>query len=89
MRRWWTASITTTQPFPTLLMGELRTITLNNARQKVKLLRSSDVRISGMRILDVGASSGAWLEVAEAEGSRRHWGRARRGDGRRSPLPRA
>jgi SAM-dependent methyltransferase len=58
------------QAFSEALMGELRDITLNSARQKLKLLRSSDVDISGMRILDVGASSGAWLEVATAEGSR-------------------
>jgi SAM-dependent methyltransferase len=56
--------------FSDALMGDLRAITLNNARQKLKLLRSSGVDISGMRILDVGASSGAWLEVATAEGSR-------------------
>lgn len=56
--------------FSEALMGELRETTMNNARQKLTLLRAADVRLDGMRVLDVGASSGAWLEVAAAQGSR-------------------
>lgn len=56
--------------FSEALMGELRQITIDSARHKEELLRSAGVRLEGMRILDVGASSAAWLEVARAHGCR-------------------
>jgi SAM-dependent methyltransferase len=56
--------------FSEALLGELRETTMSNARQKVGLLRSAGVRLDGLRVLDVGASSGAWLEVATAQGCR-------------------
>lgn len=56
--------------FSEALMRELRQITIDSARHKHQLLHSAGVRLEGLRILDVGASSGAWLEVASARGCR-------------------
>jgi 2-polyprenyl-3-methyl-5-hydroxy-6-metoxy-1,4-benzoquinol methylase len=56
--------------FSEALLGELRETTMANARRKVGLLRAAGVVLDGARILDVGASSGAWLEVAAAQGAR-------------------
>ncbi len=56
--------------FSEALLGDLRKITMDNARHKRELLRAAGVRLEGMRILDVGASSGAWLEVAGTQGCR-------------------
>ncbi len=56
------------EDFTDALFGELREITLRNARQKVEHLRPAGALRPGMRLLDVGASSGTWLEVAEEEG---------------------
>jgi SAM-dependent methyltransferase len=53
--------------FADALWGDLRETTLANARRKVDLLRDAGRDVAGLRLLDVGASSGAWLEVA-AEG---------------------
>jgi cyclopropane fatty-acyl-phospholipid synthase-like methyltransferase len=51
--------------FARALMAELREITLGNARHKVQLLEASSMLPApGSTLLDVGASSGAWLEVA-------------------------
>ena len=54
--------------FADALFGELREVTLRNAGEKLDLLRKRDAIVPGARLLDVGASSGAWLEVAEAAG---------------------
>lgn len=56
--------------FARALMSDLREITLSNARHKVELLAASrTLPVPGSALLDVGASSGAWLEVAaEAAG---------------------
>jgi 2-polyprenyl-3-methyl-5-hydroxy-6-metoxy-1,4-benzoquinol methylase len=56
--------------FSEALLGDLRQITVDNARHKDELLRSAGVRLEGMRVLDIGASSGAWLELANARGCR-------------------
>jgi SAM-dependent methyltransferase len=56
------------QGFSDSLLGELRTITLRNAREKLARLRVADALAPGIRVLDVGASSGAWLEVAQDAG---------------------
>jgi SAM-dependent methyltransferase len=56
------------EDFTDALFGELREITLRNARQKVEHLRAAGALRPGMKLLDVGASSGAWLEMAEEEG---------------------
>jgi SAM-dependent methyltransferase len=58
------------QEFSDALLGELRTITLRNARQKLARLRAAGALTPGIRVLDVGASSGAWLEVAADAGMR-------------------
>jgi SAM-dependent methyltransferase len=51
--------------FAAALMSDLRDTTLANARHKVELLTaSSTLPAPGATVLDVGASSGAWLEVA-------------------------
>ncbi|HEX4110830.1 MAG TPA: class I SAM-dependent methyltransferase [Solirubrobacteraceae bacterium] len=55
--------------FTEALLGELRPITLDMARRKLALLHREGVALAGLRVLDVGASSGAWLEVAAAEGA--------------------
>ena len=54
--------------FSEALFGELRETTLDFARQKVVHLRAAGALRPGMRLLDVGASSGAWLEIAAQEG---------------------
>ncbi|HVU73298.1 MAG TPA: class I SAM-dependent methyltransferase [Mycobacteriales bacterium] len=54
--------------FSDALMGDLREITLENAREKVGLLRDTGVLREGVRALDVGASSGAWVEVGAQHG---------------------
>lgn len=54
--------------FARALMGELRQTTLERAREKLAHLRATGAIAPGMRVLDVGASSGAWLEVAAAAG---------------------
>jgi SAM-dependent methyltransferase len=54
--------------FSRLLMGPLRAFTLRRAREKLELLGSSGAVRPGVRLLDVGCSSGAWLEVAQAAG---------------------
>jgi SAM-dependent methyltransferase len=54
--------------FTEALFGELRELTLANARHKLERLRGAGALRPGMRLLDVGASSGAWLEVAAEAG---------------------
>jgi SAM-dependent methyltransferase len=54
--------------FSRLLMGPLREFTLRRAREKLALLGPTGAVRPGARLLDVGSSSGAWLEVAHAEG---------------------
>jgi SAM-dependent methyltransferase len=54
--------------FARLLLGPLRDTTLRRAREKLALLRAAGVARPGLRALDVGCSSGAWLEVAAGEG---------------------
>lgn len=54
--------------FSRLLLGELREFTLRRAREKLELLRDAGAVRPGARLLDVGCSSGAWLEVARAQG---------------------
>jgi SAM-dependent methyltransferase len=56
------------EAFTEALFGELRETTLEHARRKLSHLRGAGALRPGMRTLDVGASSGAWLEVAAAEG---------------------
>ncbi|HVY10561.1 MAG TPA: methyltransferase domain-containing protein [Mycobacteriales bacterium] len=56
--------------FSEALLGDLRDTTLEVARQKAAFLRAAGVQLDGMRVLDIGASSGAWLEVAAAAGAR-------------------
>jgi SAM-dependent methyltransferase len=53
--------------FARLLAGPLRNLTLQRAEEKLALLRRANVPISG-RLLDVGCSSGAWLEIAQRQG---------------------
>jgi SAM-dependent methyltransferase len=55
--------------FAAALGGELRTVTLASARHKLRLLDRAGGLGPGLRVLDVGASSGAWLEVALANGA--------------------
>jgi SAM-dependent methyltransferase len=54
--------------FSKALLGPLREITLSRAREKMPFLHRGGVLRPGARVLDVGCSSGAFLEVAEAEG---------------------
>jgi SAM-dependent methyltransferase len=54
--------------FAKALLGDLRETTLERAREKLVLLERAAALRPGLRILDVGASSGAWLEVAVAAG---------------------
>lgn len=55
--------------FSRALLHELRPITLANARHKLELLGGCDaLPAPGAAVLDVGASSGAWLEVAADAG---------------------
>ena len=56
------------EDFSAALFGELRQTTLDFARQKVAHLREAGALRPGMRLLDVGASSGAWLEIAAEAG---------------------
>lgn len=54
--------------FSHALLGPLRELTLTRAREKLPLLRSAGAVRAGLRVLDVGCSSGAWLEVAAEQG---------------------
>jgi 2-polyprenyl-3-methyl-5-hydroxy-6-metoxy-1,4-benzoquinol methylase len=54
--------------FSEALLGELREVTLANARDRLRRLRAAGTAAAGTRLLDVGASSGAWLEVAADAG---------------------
>jgi SAM-dependent methyltransferase len=56
--------------FTQALLGPLREITLQRAREKLGPLRRAGALRAGGRALDVGASSGAWLEVAAEHGLR-------------------
>ena len=56
------------EDFARALGAELRSITVESASRKLELLGDLAVR-RGTRILDVGASSGAWLELAAARGA--------------------
>src|SRR5258708_2014995 len=53
--------------FTAALLGQLRVRTIELAEQKLRLLRSAGVPPGG-RALDIGCSSGAWLEVAKRAG---------------------
>jgi 2-polyprenyl-3-methyl-5-hydroxy-6-metoxy-1,4-benzoquinol methylase len=57
------------EEFSRALFGELRSLTLSNARRKLALLGREQALRPGARVLDVGASSGAWLEVAASAGA--------------------
>jgi SAM-dependent methyltransferase len=54
--------------FTDALFGELREYTLERAREKLAFLRRVGAARAGTRVLDVGCSSGAWLEVAQDNG---------------------
>lgn len=54
--------------FAQALMGDLRETTLERAREKLVHLKATGTARAGLRVLDVGASSGAWLEVAREAG---------------------
>jgi len=54
--------------FTEALFGPLREITLERAREKLELLRGAGAVRPDLRVLDVGCSSGAWLEVAASAG---------------------
>ncbi len=56
------------EAFSRALLGELRQTTLDRAHEKLAPLRAAGVLRPGLRVLDVGASSGAWMEVALGEG---------------------
>lgn len=56
------------ESFSEALLADLRPVTQRNAEEKLRLLRGAIT--PGMRVLDVGASSGAWLELAERQGAR-------------------
>jgi SAM-dependent methyltransferase len=56
--------------FSDALLGELRAWTLARAREKLALLRGAGALPAAGHVLDVGCSSGAWLEVAAAQGLR-------------------
>jgi 2-polyprenyl-3-methyl-5-hydroxy-6-metoxy-1,4-benzoquinol methylase len=56
--------------FAQALLGDLRATTLERAREKLAPLRAAGALTGGARLLDVGASSGAWLEVAGEAGLR-------------------
>jgi SAM-dependent methyltransferase len=53
--------------FAGMLMGPLREVTMRRARQHLRLLEQSAAAIAGP-LLDVGCSSGAFLEVARGAG---------------------
>jgi len=57
------------EDFAASLLGRLREQTLANARAKLGLLRAGGHDVAGWRVLDVGASSGAWVEVASEAGA--------------------
>lgn len=57
------------EAFSQALLGDLRAITLDRAREKLGHLGAAGLAPRGLRILDVGASSGAWLEVARDAGA--------------------
>jgi SAM-dependent methyltransferase len=54
--------------FTDALLGPLREVTLERARDKLPLLEGLDVLRPGKRALDVGCSSGAWLKLAASAG---------------------
>jgi SAM-dependent methyltransferase len=54
--------------FAETLFGPLRDHTLDVARTKLPFLRRVGAVRPNMRVLDVGCSSGAWLEIAATEG---------------------
>jgi len=54
--------------FTRALARELRTQTMANARRKLDALRPEGLLVAGARALDVGCSSGAWLELVAAAG---------------------
>ena len=54
--------------FTQALIGPLRDVTITRAREKLSLLKRAGLLRPGMRVLDVGCSSGAWLEVAASAG---------------------
>jgi len=54
--------------FSEMLMGPLRCTTVERAREKLPLLAGVSTLRPGERALDVGCSSGAWLEVAQELG---------------------
>jgi SAM-dependent methyltransferase len=55
--------------FADALLGPLRATTVASARHKLELLQSTGtLPPPGSHVLDVGASSGAWLEVAATAG---------------------
>lgn len=56
--------------FTHALFGPLRELTLQRARDKLGPLRRAGALRDGGRVLDVGCSSGAWLEVAAEHGMR-------------------
>jgi SAM-dependent methyltransferase len=56
--------------FSRMLLGPLREITLARAGEKLPLLAGLGVVRRGGRALDVGCSSGAWLEVVGEAGMR-------------------
>lgn len=55
--------------FAKALLGPLRSTTLERAREKLPLLRRAGVGLTGSRVLDVGCSSGAFVELAGSEGA--------------------
>jgi 2-polyprenyl-3-methyl-5-hydroxy-6-metoxy-1,4-benzoquinol methylase len=55
--------------FSAALLGPLRGFTLEQARRKLRPLRRAGIGLAGARVLDVGCSSGAWLELAAAAGA--------------------
>lgn len=54
--------------FARALVGELRSVTLANARRKLDRLRPEGLLDPGARVLDIGCSSGAWLELVAGGG---------------------
>ncbi|MEA2348659.1 MAG: hypothetical protein QOG62_2446 [Thermoleophilaceae bacterium] len=54
--------------FTEMLFGPLREVTLARAREKLPLVEGVAGMGAGRRALDVGCSSGAWLEVAAGAG---------------------
>lgn len=56
------------EDFAQALLGPLRAWTLDRAHDKLRLLRATVPDAQVGRVLDVGCSSGAWLEVAASQG---------------------